>query len=330
VQYLTVLTPCYNEEANVRAVFDQVAAVMATVPDCDYEHLFIDNASTDRTVAVLREMAAENERVKVIVNTRNFGHIRSPYHGILQAEGDAVILCVADLQDPPELLLQFIEKWRSGYKVVVGVKEGSGESWLMFRIRKAYYRLVQGLSSDVQLLRNFTGFGLYDREVVEQLRGTNEQYPYFRGLVCDFGYERAEIGYHQPARAKGKTKNNFFSLYDLAMLGITSHSKVPLRIAAMAGFVLSILSLLIAFGYLVAKLIFWNKLELGIAPAIVGIYFFGSVQLFFIGILGEYIGAIHIQVHQRPVVVEKERINLEGRPVRPDSVLPGSQIGGGE
>jgi glycosyltransferase involved in cell wall biosynthesis len=324
VNYLTVLTPCYNEEENVRELHARVDAVMASVPDCEYEHLFIDNASTDKTVEILRQMAAEDERVKVIVNTRNFGHIRSPYHGILQAGGDAVILCVADLQDPPDLLPRFIAEWRAGHKVVVGVKESSGESWLMFRMRKAYYRLVGGLSSDVQLVRNFTGFGLYDREVVEQLRRTNEQYPYFRGLVCDLGYERSEISYQQPARARGRTKNGFFSLYDLAMLGITSHSKVPLRIAGMAGFALSILSLIIAFGYLVAKLVFWNKIQVGIAPVIIGIYFFGSVQLFFIGMLGEYIGSIHVQVHRRPVVVERERINLDGRPELPDFVLTGS------
>ena len=318
---VTILTPCYNEEANVREVYAQVRDVMDGVPDCDYEHLFIDNASVDRTVAILRELAAEDGRVKVIVNTRNFGHIRSPYHGFLQAGGDAVIGCVADLQDPPEMIPWFIAKWREGYKVVVGIKEGSEESWLMFRLRKFYYWLVGRLSSDVELVQNFTGFGLYDRQVVEQFRSTNEQYPYFRGLVCDFGFSRAEIPYVQPVRTKGKTKNNLYTLYDNAMLGITNHSKVPLRIATMSGFALSLLSLVIAFAYLVAKLLFWNDITLGLAPALVGIYFFGAVQLFFIGILGEYIGSIHTQVHRRPLVVERERINLSGRPVKPDSVL---------
>ena len=311
VPLLTILTACYNEEGNVREVYEQVKAAMETVPSYDFEHLFIDNASTDKTVDILRELAATDKRVKVIVNTRNFGQVRSPYHAFLQARGDAVISCVADLQDPPELIPQFVKKWEEGFKVVIGVKRGTREPWLIARTRRFYYWLVAKLSTDVELVHNFTGFGLYDREVVEQFRSTNEQYPYFRGLVCDFGYARAEIGYVQPPRTRGRTKNDFFSLYDMAMLGITNHSKVPLRIAAMAGFVISILSLLVAFGYLIAKLIFWNQLQLGTAPLLIGIYFFGAVQLFFIGVLGEDIGAIHTQVHKRPLVVEKERINFD-------------------
>src|SRR2546422_4941858 len=195
---LTILTPCFNEEENVREVYEQVRAAMATVPDCDYEHLFADNASTDGTVPILRELAAADARVKVIVNTRNFGHVRSPYHAFLQARGDAVIGCVADLQDPPELIPQFIQRWRQGYKVVIGVKSGSRENWVAYRLRRFYYWLVARLSSDVELVHNFQGWGLYDREVVEQFRTTDEQYPYFRGLVSDFGYERAEIPYVQP------------------------------------------------------------------------------------------------------------------------------------
>jgi len=311
VPLLTILTACYNEEGNVREVYQQVKAAMQTLPGYDYEHLFIDNASKDKTVEILRELAAADKRVKVIVNTRNFGHIRSPYYAFLQARGDAVMSCVADLQDPPELIPQFVKKWEEGYKVVIGVKQGSRESWLMSRTRKLYYWLVAKLSSDVELVHNFTGFGLYDRDVVEQFRSTDEQYPYFRGLVCDFGYERGVIDYVQPARTRGRTKNDFFSLYDMAMLGITNHSKVPLRIATMAGFTISMLSLLVALGYLIAKLIFWNELQLGTAPLLIGIYFFGAVQLFFVGILGEYIGSIHTQVHKRPLVVEKERINFD-------------------
>ena len=308
---LTILTACCNEEGNVREVYQQVKAAMQTIPGYDYEHLFIDNASTDKTVAILRELAAADKRVKVIVNTRNFGHIRSPYYAFLQARGDAVMSCVADLQDPPELIPQFVTKWEEGYKVVIGVKQGTRESWLMRRTRRFYYWLVAKLSTDVELVQNFTGFGLYDREVIEQFRSTDEQYPYFRGLVCDFGYARAEIDYVQPARTRGRTKNNFFSLYDVAMLGVTNHSKVPLRLATMAGFAISILSLLVAIGYLIAKLMFWNELQLGTAPLLIGIYFFGAVQLFFIGLLGEYIGAIHTQVHKRPLVVERERINFD-------------------
>jgi glycosyltransferase involved in cell wall biosynthesis len=308
---LTILTPCFNEEGNVREVYWQVKAVMKTLPGYDYEHLFIDNASKDGTVDILRELAAADKRVKVIVNTRNFGHIRSPYHAFLQARGDAVMSCVADLQDPPELIPQFVSKWQEGYKVVIGVKQGSQESWLMRRTRKFYYWLVAKLSSDVELVQNFTGFGLYDREVVEQFRSTDEQYPYFRGLVSDFGYQRAAIEYVQPARTRGKTKNDFFSLYDVAMLGVTNHSKVPLRLAAMAGFALSIVALVVAFAYLVMKLTMWQTFDLGLAPLVIGVYFLGSVQLFFVGVLGEYIGSIHTQVHKRPLVVEKERINFD-------------------
>ena len=313
---LTILTPCFNEEGNVREVYQQVKAVMATLPGYDYDHLFIDNASTDATVEILRELAAADKRVKVIVNTRNFGHVRSPYYGFLQARGDAVMSCVADLQDPPELIPEFVRKWEEGYKVVIGVKEGTKDSWLMLRTRKFYYWLVGRLSSDVELVHNFTGFGLYDRVVIEQFRSTDEQYPYFRGLVSDFGYRRAEIPYAQPARVSGHTKNNFFSLYDVAMLAVTNHSKVPLRLATMAGFAISVVSLIVAFGYLIAKLLFWDELQLGLAPLLIGIYFFGAVQLFFIGVLGEYIGAIHTQVHKRPLVVEKERINFDLSPGR--------------
>jgi glycosyltransferase involved in cell wall biosynthesis len=307
---LTILTPCFNEEGNVREVYQQVKAAMHTLPAYDYEHLFIDNASEDKTVEILRELAAADKRVKVILNTRNFGHVRSPIHALLSARGDAVQTCVADLQDPPELIPQFVRKWEEGYKIVVGVKISSEESRRMFFIRRMYYGLI-GRLSEFELTPNFTGFGLYDRDVLERLRETDEQYPYFRGLICDFGYDQAEIEYKQPARKRGITKNNFYSLYDIAMLGITSHSKVPLRIATMTGFIISMLSLLVAVGYFIAKLMFWNELQLGTAPLLIGIYFFGAVQLFFIGILGEYIGSIHTQVHKRPLVVEKERINFD-------------------
>jgi glycosyltransferase involved in cell wall biosynthesis len=311
VPLLTILTACFNEEENVREVYERVRAAMATVSDLDYDHLFIDNASTDRTVEILRELASSDKRVRVIVNTRNFGHVRSPYHAFLQARGDAVMGVVCDLQDPPELIPEFIRHWRNGFKVVIGVKTGSHESWLRSRTRRFYYWLVAKISSDVELVENFTGFGLYDREVVEQFRGTQERYPYFRGLVSDFGYPYAVIPYVQPPRHRGTTKNNFFTLYDMAMLGITNHSKVPLRLASMAGFLISVLSLLVAIIYLVLKLMFWDTLELGLAPLLIGIYFFGAVQLFFIGMLGEYIGAIHTQVHKRPLVVERERINFD-------------------
>ena len=310
MKLISILTPCFNEEENVRDVYEQVKAQFEKLPQYDYEHVFIDNASKDRTVAILREIAAQDKRVKVIINTRNFGHIRSPYHGMLQTRGAAVIGIVADLQDPPEMIPQLLAKWEEGYKIVIGVKRSSEESPLFWAVRKLYYSIV-GRLSDIELVKNFTGFGLCDREVVEKLREVDDPYPYFRGLICDLGYERAEILYDQPVRRRGLTKNNFYTLYDIAMLGITNHSKVPLRLATMTGFLMSLVSLMVALGYGIYKLIYWQRFELGMAPLVIGLYFFISVQLFFIGILGEYIGSIHTQVLRRPLVVEKERINFD-------------------
>lgn len=318
--FVSVVTACFNEEENVEEIVRQVRGVMESLPPraqpdggsepYTYEHLFIDNASSDRTVEILRGICASDPRVKVIVNTRNFGHIRSPFHGLLQARGDAVISIVADLQDPPEMVRDFVAKWEAGYKIVVGVKKESLEKKYMFFVRGLFYRLIDRLS-EVPLVRNFTGFGLYDRAVMDTLREIDDPYPYFRGLICDLGYARVEIPYSQPARRRGVTKNNVYSLYDMAMLGITNHSKVPLRLAAMAGFGLSIVALLVAVVYLVLKLTMWDTFNLGLAPLLIGIYFFGSVQLFFIGILGEYIGSIHTQVYHRPLVIERERINFD-------------------
>jgi polyisoprenyl-phosphate glycosyltransferase len=315
VPFLSVVTACYNEEDNVAEVYRQVREVLESLPPragegYTYEHLFIDNASTDRTVEILRGICVEDPRVKVIVNTRNFGHIRSPFHGLLQARGDAVISIVADLQDPPGMIREFVAKWEEGYKVVVGVKQESREKRTMFFFRGVFYRLIDRLS-EVPLVRNFTGFGLYDRVVMDTLREIDDPYPYFRGLICDLGYERAEVLYTQPRRSRGITKNNFYTLYDMAMLGITNHSKVPLRLAAMAGFFLSLVAVLVAVVYLVLKLTMWDTFDLGLAPLVIGVYLLGAVQLFFIGILGEYIGSIHTQVYHRPLVIEKERINFD-------------------
>jgi len=320
VPFLSVVTACFNEEENVDEIVRQVRGVMESLPPraqpdggsepYTYEHLFIDNASSDRTVEILRGVCAADPRVKVIVNTRNFGHIRSSFHGLLAARGDAVISIVADLQDPPEMIRDFVAQWEAGYKIAVGVKKESLEKRSMFFVRNLFYRLIDRLS-EVPLIRNFTGFGLYDRVVMDKLREIDDPYPYFRGLICDLGYARVEIPYSQPARSRGITKNNLYSLYDIAMLGITNHSKVPLRLAAMAGFALSIVALLVAVVYLVLKLTMWNTFNLGLAPLVIGVYFFGSVQLFFIGILGEYIGSIHTQVYHRPLVIEKERINFD-------------------
>ncbi len=310
MKLISIVTPCFNEEENVAEVYRQVKEVFASLVGYGYEHIFIDNCSTDRTVPILRELAAADRNVKVIVNSRNFGHIRSPFYGLLQASGAAAILLVADLQDPPTLIPEFIRKWEAGYPVVIGVKTNSEETPAMFFIRKLYYNLVSRLS-EVELAKNFTGFGLYDQRVLEVLRTINDPYPYFRGLVSEVGFARARIEYTQPLRRRGITKNNFYTLYDMAMLGITNHSRIPLRMATMLGFCMSAVSLLVAVIYLVLKLIYWGKFVAGVATVIITLFFFSAVQLFFIGILGEYIGLIYTQVQKRPLVIEQERINFD-------------------
>lgn len=306
---ISIVTPCYNEEENIDELCQRIAAVMATLP-YDYEHICIDNASTDSTVEKIKYIAASDKRTKLIVNARNFGHIKSPYYGILQSRGDACILIASDLQDPPEMIVDFIKKWEEGFKTVLAVKPESEESPVIFLLRKLYYRFITRIS-EVPLVKNATGAGLFDRVVIDILRNINDSYPYFRGLLCEIGFPIATVPFKQPRRQRGVTKNNFYTLYDIAMLGITNHSKIPLRLMAMSGFLLSFLSLLVALIFLIAKLIYWNSFQLGSAPMLIGIFFFGAVQAFFIGVLGEYIGSIHTQVRNMPLVVEVERINFE-------------------
>ncbi|MDI3293242.1 glycosyltransferase [Janthinobacterium tructae] len=305
---ISIVTPCYNEEENIDELYQRIAAVMATLP-YDYEHICIDNASTDGTVKRIKELAAEDKRVKLIVNARNFGHIKSPYYAIQQSNGDACILIASDLQDPPEMIVEFVKKWEEGFKTVLAVKPESEESSLMFFLRKSYYRLITKIS-EVALVQNATGAGLFDRVVIDILRSIDDPYPYFRGLLCEIGFPIATVPFKQPRRQRGVTKNNFYTLYDIGMLGITNHSKVPLRLMAMSGFFLSFLSLLVAFMFFVAKLMFWDSFQLGTAPILIGIFFFGAIQAFFIGVLGEYIGSIHTQVRKMPLVVELERVNF--------------------
>ena len=309
--FLSVVTGCYNEEASALELYERICKTFASdLPEHSFELIVIDNASTDGTVEVLKGIAARDKRVKVIVNNRNFGHVRSGCHAFLQARGDAVIAMASDLQDPPELIPKFVRKWEEGYKIVLGQKTNSEESRLFFLIRESYYGVINNLA-DIELVKNATGFGLYDRRVVEDIRRIDDPYPYFRGLICDLGYERALIPFRQPTRKRGITKNNFYTLWDLAMLGLTNHSKVPLRLATFAGLCVSVLSFLTAFGYLIYKLFYWDSFQVGTAPLVIGMFFIGAVQLVFIGVLGEYIGAIHTQVLKRPLVIEKERINFE-------------------
>lgn len=308
---ISIVTPCYNEAANVEALYEAVKKVFSELNNTyQYEHLFIDNASSDGTVDKLKLLAQQDRNVKVILNSRNFGHIRSPYYGLQNASGDAALLLVADFQDPPDLIPEFLAAWEAGNKIVIGVKIESEEPPVMYCIRSLYYKVINRLS-DVNLIQNFTGFGLYDRDILNILKTINDPYPYFRGLICEVGFTKALIQYKQPLRRSGITKNNFMTLYDMAMLGITTHSKIPLRLATLFGFGLSLFSLLLAFFYLVLKLIFWNSFPLGMAPVLIGLFCFSSVQLFFTGLLGEYILSIQIQVLNRPIVIEKERINFD-------------------
>ncbi len=306
---LSVVTPCFNEGTNVAALFEAVKTVLQEYSHYDYEHIFIDNNSSDNTVEELRKLAEQDPRVRVIVNARNFGHIRSPFHAVLQARGDAIITMAADFQDPPELIREFIKKWEEGYKIVVGVKNQSRESTVMFAVRSLYYRVL-GRLSETELVENFTGFGLYDRQVIDIIRDIDDPYPYFRGLIAEIGFETAKIPFTQPLRKRGITKNNFYTLYDLAMLGLTSHSKIPLRLATMMGFFSAGVSFLVGLFYLVYKLLYWNSFNVGLGPVVIGLFFVASIQLFFLGIVGEYVGSIHTQVRKRPLVVEKERINF--------------------
>jgi glycosyltransferase involved in cell wall biosynthesis len=307
---ISILTPCYNEEENVEILYNKVKDVFNELPQYRYEHIFIDNASTDKTMDILKRLAAQDKNLKIIVNACNFGHIRSPFHGMQEAYGDAVISIVADLQDPPELIPTLLKKWEEGYKIVCAVKNKSRENPLMFLLRKLFYNILDRFSEGSKQIKNFTGSGLYDKKFIDIIRTIDDPYPYFRGLVSELGFDITTVSFVQPKRLYGKTKNNFYTLYDIGMLGFVNHSKLPLRMASFIGFSVALISLIVAIVYFIYKLIFWEYFSTGTAPLVIGLFFFSSVQLFFIGIIGEYIGAIHTQVRKRPLVIEKERINF--------------------
>lgn len=306
---ITLFTPCYNEEKNVLPLYERVCKVIDTISNYDFEYVFIDNASRDNTLELLKTIAAKDKRIKIISNVRNFGHIRSPYYGLLQCTGDAVIAMVADLQDPPEMIPTYLAEWEKGSALVLGIKSQSKENPIMFLVRKMFYSAIQKISTTDQL-KNYTGFGLYDQKFLEVVRKIDDPYPYFRGMVTEYGWDIKTIEYTQDKREFGKSKNNFFTLYDLAMLGFVNHSKLPLRLSAFIGFFSAIVSFVFGLGYLIYKLLYWDNFQVGTAPMVIGLFFFSSVQLFFIGIIGEYIGAIHTQVRKRPLVIEKERVNF--------------------
>jgi len=307
---LSIVTPTFNEEQNIDELYRQVKDVITKIPKYNFEFIVIDNHSSDGTVRKLKALAEKDSSLKIIINERNFGHIRSPYHGILQSKGSATIYLASDLQDPPELISQFIEYWEKGYKLVLGVKPESKTSPILHFVRKFYYRLLR-IISNVEILNDATGFGIYDKKVLDKLRSLNEPYPFLRGLLSELGYEVKKIPFVQPARFKGVTKNNFYTLYDIAILGIVNHSKTPLRFASLLGFLIGLFSFILAFIFLILKLIYWEYFPLGFAPLFIGIFFMFGTLLFFIGLLGEYIISIHTYMQNRPLVVEKERINFD-------------------
>ncbi len=308
---LSVMIPCYNEEENVRAIYEAVRQqFVENLPQYDYEILFIDNKSQDQTRGIIRQICSEDKNVKAIFNCRNFGQFNSPYYGITQTSGECCITLCADFQDPPELIPQFVKEWENGYKLVIGVKTKSKESKIMYALRSLYYKAIKKMS-DVQQIEHFTGFGLYDKSFVKTLRELDDPQPFIRGIVAELGPEYKEIEYTQPQRRAGKTHNNFYSLYDAAMLSFTSYTKIGLRLAVFAGAFLGLISFLIALVYLILKLVFWDRFAAGMAPILIGVFFMGSIQLFFIGLLGEYIMNINSRVMKRPLVVEEERINFD-------------------
>lgn len=305
---ITIITPTYNEEENIVDLYYAIKKEFKNLK-YDYEHLVIDNSSSDKTVDLLRPLAKKDKKLKIIINARNFGHTKSPYYALTQTDSDAVILIAADFQDPPALITKFIKSWERGFKIALAVKESSQENFVMFNIRKFFYNLISKIS-DIELIKNATGAGIYDRDVINVLKALQEPNPYFRGLLCEIGYPIDKITFKQPKRNKGITKNNFYTLYDLALLGITNHSKVPIRVMSIVGFTLSILSIFVAIIFLILKVLFWDAFDLGTAPIIIGIFFFGAIQTFCLGLIGEYIGSIHTNVRNFPLVVEKERINF--------------------
>jgi polyisoprenyl-phosphate glycosyltransferase len=307
---ISIVSGCYNEQGNLNELYERVSKIMAALDSYDYEFILIDNASQDNTQKILRCLAKKDNRVKVILNTRNFGNNRSGYHALLQARGDAIICMASDLQDPPELITDFVKWWEQGYKIVLAVKTSSEECRIVFGLRRLYYYLLDK-SSETPLIANATGFGLYDRQAMDLIKEVKDPNPYFRGLLAELGFEVATVDFVQPRRKRGVTKNNFYTLFDTAMLGLVSHSRLPLRIATMSGIMLAVISLVVGLFYGVYKLIYWNSFTVGIAPLVIGFFFISSFQLLFIGLLGEYVGSIHHKSLNRPIVVEKERINFD-------------------
>lgn len=308
---ISIMIPCYNEEENARPIYEAVKKELTeNLPQYNYEILFIDNKSQDNTRAIIRQICEEDKHVKAIFNSKNFGQFNSPYYGILNTSGDCTITICADFQDPVELIPVFVKHWEEGYKIVIGKKTRSKENRLMYFLRGCYYKIIRKMSS-VEMIEQFTGFGLYDKSFVQTLRNLNDPTPFIRGIVAELGPERMEVEYEQPKRRAGKTSNNFYTLFDAAMLSFTSYTKVGMRLAEFIGFFIAILSFLVGIGFLIAKLINWYGFAAGYAPVIITVFFFGGIQLAFLGFIGEYILAINTRSMNRPLVVEEQRINFE-------------------
>ncbi len=305
---ISIVTPTYNEEENIEKLCEGINQVMDR-HEYDYEHIVIDNCSTDSTIDKLRKLTKENKKLKVIINSKNFGHIKSPIHGMCQASGDAIILMMSDFQDPIDLIPKYISEWDKGTKVVMAQKDTSDENYLTHRIKKFFYKLINKVS-DTKLLINTTGAGLYDKSIVNLVKEINDPYPYFRGLIPELTSDIKLIKFHQPKRKKGKTKNNFYTLYDIGVLGLVKHSKLPLRSITFIGIITGIFSIIIGLGYFVAKLLFWDSFDLGVAPLVIGFFVITSIQIFLLGFIGEYVMTILTHSRKLPLVIEKERINF--------------------
>lgn len=313
MKVISVLTPCYNEGENVVETYTQIKRQLELLrleSGYEYEHIWIDNASTDDTVLKLKKIAAEDKRLKIIVNAKNAGFVRSCHYGLLQCYGDAVIFIEADMQTPPEMIGVFVKKWEDGFKIVAGVKASSKENFIMFGVRKLFYNVLQKFS-ETKLIKNFLGVGLYDQSFIDELRKIDDPYPYFRGMVADLGVDIAEVPYNQNVRVKGKSSFNFYRLFDVAMLGFVNQTKLPIRLATIFGGFMAFVSMVLALFTIIWKITHWSTYAIGVAGVSVGLFFFASVQLLFLGVIGEYVSAIYVQVRKRPLVIERERINFD-------------------
>ena len=305
---ISIITPTFNEETNIEKLSDAIAIQMQNL-DYDYEHIIIDNASTDNTQSVIRGLCHKSKKVKAIINAKNFGHIRSPYHALLCANGDAAVLICSDFQDPPELIPQLIQRWENGSEVVFLKRISSKTNYILEQLKLFFYKTIN-LISDIKLEKNITGSGIFDRKIIENLKKINDPYPYFRGMIYEFVDKVDIIEFDQPQRLSGKSNSSFLALFDMAMLGIVKHSKLPLRIMTICGFAIGVASFSVGIFFVIKKLLFWDEFQLGLAPLIAGVFFGISIIIIMLGLIGEYVGFVLTQTRNLPLVIEKERINF--------------------